>query len=131
VWTQCAVEAGLGSRPGAVILNVASVGGLAVERDLGWYNVTKAAQLHLTRHLAAELAPRIRVNAIAPGIVRTEFARPLWEHDEPAIAAGIPLGRLGAPEDIANAALFLVSNASSWITGHVLVVDGGILLGRR
>jgi NAD(P)-dependent dehydrogenase (short-subunit alcohol dehydrogenase family) len=124
-WTQAAVAAGLGERPGAAVLNIASVGGLGPEPGIGWYNVTKAAVIHLTRQLAWELAPAIRVNALAPGLVTTRFARALWEGREEALARHIPLGRLGAPDDVAAAALFLVSDATSWITGQTLVVDGG------
>ncbi|MEO5680515.1 MAG: SDR family oxidoreductase [Acidimicrobiales bacterium] len=128
-WTREAVAAGLGRRPGAAVVNIASIGGLSVERGIGYYNVTKAAVLHLSRQLAAELAPAVRVNAIAPGLVKTDLARALWEEHGEAIAARTPLGRLGEPEDIAGAALFLVSQASSWMTGATLVVDGGALLG--
>jgi NAD(P)-dependent dehydrogenase (short-subunit alcohol dehydrogenase family) len=122
VWTSYAVKAGL---RGSVI-NVASVGGLGVEAGIGWYNVTKAAVLHITRQLAYELAPDIRVNALAPGLVKTKLARALWEGPgEERAAARIPLRRLGLPDDIATAALFLASDAASWITGQTLVVDGG------
>ncbi len=113
---------------GGVILNIASIGGLSVDGGIGYYNVTKAAVLHMTRNMAAELAPNIRVNSIAPGLVKTDFARALWEQHEEAIAKRMPLHRLGEPEDVANAALFLCSNAASWITGVNLVVDGGALL---
>ena len=106
------------------------VGGRPVGRDgIGHYNVTKAALIHLTRTLAADLAPGVRVNAIAPGLVKTDFARALWEPAEEAIARRMPLRRLGEPDDIANAALFLASDLASWITGQTLVVDGGALLG--
>jgi NAD(P)-dependent dehydrogenase (short-subunit alcohol dehydrogenase family) len=122
VWTSFAVKAGL---RGSVI-NVASIGGLGVEAGIGWYNVTKAAVLHITRQLAYELAPDIRVNALAPGLVKTKLARALWEGlGEERVAARIPLGRLGLPDDIATAALFLASDAASWITGQTLVIDGG------
>ena len=122
-------EASLKERGGA-ILNIASAGGLQVDRGaIGSYNATKAALLHLTRQLAAELAPGVRVNAIAPGLVKTDFARALWEANEQQLARHMPLGRLGEPEDVARAALFLVSDAASWITGATLVVDGGLLLG--
>ena len=97
----------------------------AVEGGIGWYNVTKAAVIHLTSQLAGELGPTVRVNAMAPGLVKTEFARALWETGEEAIARRLPLRRLGLPDDIANAALFLCSDAASWITGDTLVVDGG------
>jgi len=122
MWTSFAVKAGL---RGSVI-NVASIGGLGVEPGIGWYNVTKAAVLHITRQLAYELAPDIRVNALAPGLVKTKLARALWEGPgEERVAARIPLGRLGRPDDIATAALFLASDSASWITGQTLVVDGG------
>ena len=75
------------------------------------------------------MGPNVRVNAIAPGLVKTDMARALWEPNEGAIARHTPLRRLGEPEDIAAAALFLASDASSWITGQALVVDGGALLG--
>jgi NAD(P)-dependent dehydrogenase (short-subunit alcohol dehydrogenase family) len=125
-WVQAAWRAGM-SASGGVVLNLASVGGLSVEAGIGWYNVTKAAVIHLTSQLAGELGPKVRVNALAPGLVKTEFARALWEHGEEAIADRLPLGRLGQPEDIANAALFLCSDAAGWITGHTLVIDGGAL----
>jgi NAD(P)-dependent dehydrogenase (short-subunit alcohol dehydrogenase family) len=122
MWTSYAVKAGL---QGSVI-NVASIGGLGVEPGIGWYNVTKSAVLHITRQLAYELAPDIRVNALAPGLVKTRLARALWEGPgEERVAAQIPLRRLGVPDDIASAALFLASDAASWITGQTLVVDGG------
>jgi NAD(P)-dependent dehydrogenase (short-subunit alcohol dehydrogenase family) len=121
LWSQLAVRAGLRGS----IVNMASIGGLVVEPALGWYNVTKAAEIHLTRHLAAELAPDVRVNAIAPGIIRTDFSRALWESHEDVVVERTPMKRLGEPDDVANAALFLASDAASWITGQVLVVDGG------
>jgi NAD(P)-dependent dehydrogenase (short-subunit alcohol dehydrogenase family) len=128
VWVQQAWRAWMRDH-GGVIVNMASTGGLTVAPLIGHYDVTKAALIHLTRTLAAELAPRVRVKAIAPGLVKTDFARALWEPDERAAAAVMPLKRLGEPEDIANAALFLASDLASWITGHTLVVDGGALLG--
>jgi NAD(P)-dependent dehydrogenase (short-subunit alcohol dehydrogenase family) len=122
LWTAAAVKAGL---RGSVI-NVASIGGLGVEPGIGWYNVTKAAVLHISRQLSFELAPAIRVNALAPGLVKTKLAAALWEGPgEERIAAHIPLRRLGLPDDIATAALFLASDAASWITGQTFVVDGG------
>ena len=128
VWCQEAWKASMAETGGAIV-NIASVGGLSVENHIGHYNVTKAALIHLTRTLAADLAPGVRVNAIAPGLVKTDMARALWEPAEEAIAARMPLRRLGEPADIANAALFLVSDLGSWITGQTLVVDGGALLG--
>jgi NAD(P)-dependent dehydrogenase (short-subunit alcohol dehydrogenase family) len=125
-WTRAAWRAGM-SEHGGVVLNVASIGGLSVEGGIGWYNVTKAAVIHLTSQLAGELGPKVRVNAVAPGLVKTEFARALWEAGEESIARRMPLRRLGEVEDIASAALFLCSDAASWITGHTLVIDGGAL----
>ena len=113
---------------GGVILNVSSIGGLSVETSIGHYNVTKAALIHLTKSLAKDLAPSVRVNAICPGLVKTDMARALWESNEDQVAGMVPLQRLGEPSDIANAALFLASDAASWITGTTVVVDGGMLL---
>ena len=127
VWIQEAWRQWMAEHGGNVI-NMSSIGGLSIETSLGHYNVTKAALLHLTRSLAKELAPGVRVNAIAPGLVKTDMARALWEPNEDAISRMVPLGRLGEPPDIANAALFLASDASSWVTGTTMVVDGGMLL---
>jgi NAD(P)-dependent dehydrogenase (short-subunit alcohol dehydrogenase family) len=127
VWSQLAWRESMKEHGGS-ILNVASIGGLSVEPTIGAYNATKAALLHLTRTLAAELAPGVRVNAIAPGLVKTHMARALWQAHEEAVARTMPLARLGEPEDIAQAATFLCSDAASWITGATLVVDGGALV---
>jgi NAD(P)-dependent dehydrogenase (short-subunit alcohol dehydrogenase family) len=129
VWTQLAHRRWMKDHGGCVV-NVASIGGMQYGGAIGVYDNTKAALIHLTGHFAAELAPKVRVNAIAPGLVKTDFARALWEPAEGAIAARLPLRRLGEPSDIANAALFLASDAASWITGQTLVVDGGALVGR-
>lgn len=128
MWAQQAWHASMQER-GGVILNIASIGGLSVEPTIGVYNGTKAALIHLTRTLAAELAPGVRVNAIAPGLVKTDMARALWEPNEEAIARHLPMKRLGVPDDIANAAMFLASDAAGWITGTTTIVDGGALLG--
>ena len=125
-WTQAAWRAHMAVHGGSVV-NVASIGGMSVEPGIGWYNVTKAAVIHLTRQLATELGPAVRVNAVAPGLVRTDMARALWEPGEASIAARLPLRRIGEPDDIARAAVFLASDAASWITGHTMVVDGGAL----
>jgi NAD(P)-dependent dehydrogenase (short-subunit alcohol dehydrogenase family) len=127
VWTQLAWRAWMKEHGGSVI-NIVSVGGMTHGGLIGIYDNTKAALIHLTGHLAAELAPGVRVNAIAPGLVKTDFARALWEPNEAAVARTMPLQRLGEPEDIAGAAVFLASDAASWITGHTLVVDGGALV---
>lgn len=110
---------------GGVVLNVVSVGGLRPGPFIGAYNVSKAALIHLTRQLAQELAPGVRVNAIAPALVKTDMARALWEPNEEGMARAHALGRLGVPDDIASGALFLISDASAWMTGELLVVDGG------
>jgi 3-oxoacyl-[acyl-carrier protein] reductase len=114
---------------GGVVLNVASLGGIRPSLGIGMYNTSKAALIHMTRQLAVELAPGVRVNAIAPGLVKTHFARALYEHDEAGVAARFPMKRLGVPDDVAGAALFLASDASSWVTGELIVVDGGGLVG--
>ncbi|WP_433474353.1 SDR family oxidoreductase [Spirillospora sp. CA-142024] len=123
-WTQLALRASLAERGGAII-NIASVGGMVTEHGIGYYNATKAAVIHLSRQFAMELAPKVRVNCIAPGLVKTHLARALWENNEAEISKFMPLGRIGEPEDIANAAVFLAGDASSWMTGQTLVVDGG------
>jgi NAD(P)-dependent dehydrogenase (short-subunit alcohol dehydrogenase family) len=126
VWTQLAYKASMAAHGGSVI-NIASIGGYSVEPTIGWYNVTKAAVIHLTRQLAGELGP-VRVNAIAPGLVRTDLARALWENNEDDVGRRLPLGRIGEPDDVATVALFLASDAARWITGQTLVVDGGALV---
>jgi NAD(P)-dependent dehydrogenase (short-subunit alcohol dehydrogenase family) len=113
---------------GGAVVNIASVGGLSVEPSIGIYNTTKAAVIYLTKTLAAELGPAVRVNAIAPGLVKTDMARALWEEHGEALARRLPTKRLGEPADIAGAALFLVSDLASWITGQTIVVDGGALV---
>ena len=123
-WSQAAWDLVFEDRPG-VILNIASVGGLRTEGSLlGIYNLTKAAVIHLTRQLAGELGPT-RVVGIAPGLVTTDFAAVLVENFGESLAQRLPTGRLGEPEDIANLATFLVSDAASWITGETYVIDGG------
>ncbi|MCW2890200.1 MAG: hypothetical protein QOE54_702 [Streptosporangiaceae bacterium] len=126
-WTQLAWKAWMAEHGGSVI-NMASVGGLVTEHGIGYYNATKAAVIHLSRQFAMELAPGVRVNAIAPGLVKTQLARALWEGNEEAISKYLPLGRLGVPADIANAAVFLAGDASSWMTGQTLVIDGGAMI---
>jgi NAD(P)-dependent dehydrogenase (short-subunit alcohol dehydrogenase family) len=126
-WTQQAWQAWLREHGGAV-LNVASISGVRPGPFLGWYGISKAALIHLTKQLALELAPTVRVNGIAPGIVKTRFAEALYAHDEEGVAAGYPLKRLGAPEDIAALAAFLLSDEASWITGQTVIIDGGVVL---
>ena len=127
VWTQEAWRQAM-ERNGGVVLNVSSIGGQSVEPTIGIYNGTKAALIHLTKQLALELSPGVRVNAVLPGLVKTDMARALWERGEEAIAKHVPMHRLGVPDDISSAAVFLCSDAASWITGTTLAVDGGMLL---
>jgi 3-oxoacyl-[acyl-carrier protein] reductase len=127
-WTRQALHAGLGKHDDAAVVNIASIAGLGPAPNIAYYGVSKAALISLTVQLAAELAPAVRVNAIAPAIVKTRFAAALYEHDEAAVAAGYPLGRLGVPEDVGAAAAFLASADAAWITGQTLVLDGGSTL---
>ncbi|GGT02379.1 SDR family oxidoreductase [Streptomyces cinerochromogenes] len=113
---------------GGAIVNIASVAGLAPSPFIGAYGVSKAAMINLTQQLAHEFAPGVRVNAIAPAVVKTKFAQALYEGREEEAAAAYPLGRLGVPSDIGGAAAFLTSEQSDWVTGQTLVVDGGIFL---
>jgi NAD(P)-dependent dehydrogenase (short-subunit alcohol dehydrogenase family) len=128
LWTSRAVKAWMGEHGGAIV-NTASIGGMAFDANLGLYNTTKAALIHVTKQLALELSPRIRVNAICPGVVRTRLAEALWKNYEQALSASTALGRIGDPVDVAAAVAFLVSDAASWITGETMVIDGGQLLG--
>ncbi|MGY0055890.1 SDR family oxidoreductase [Streptomyces sp. LZ34] len=113
---------------GGAIVNIASVAGLSTSPFIAAYGVSKAAMINLTAQLAQEFAPGVRVNAIAPAVVKTKFAAALYEGREEEAAAVYPLGRLGVPEDIGGAAAFLTSDQAAWITGQTLVVDGGIFL---
>ena len=129
-WTRKAVAAGLGreEHPGSVV-NIASIAGLGATGAIGWYAVSKAALIHLTVELAYQLGPAVRVNAVAPAVVKTKFAEALYEGREEKVAAAYPMKRLGVPEDIAGAVSFLLSKEAGWVTGQTLVVDGGVTLG--
>lgn len=113
---------------GGAIVNIASVAGVAPSPFIGAYGISKAAMINLTLQLAHEYAPKVRVNAIAPAVVKTKFAQALYEGREAEAASAYPLGRLGVPSDIGGAAAFLTSAQADWITGQTLVVDGGIFL---
>ncbi|GAU70993.1 putative oxidoreductase [Streptomyces sp. NBRC 110611] len=113
---------------GGAIVNIASIAGLNASPFVGAYGVSKAALVNLTLQLAHEFAPVARVNTIAPAVIKTKFAAALYENREEEVAAGYPMARLGVPEDIGGAAAFLLSEASGWITGQTLVVDGGLFL---
>jgi NAD(P)-dependent dehydrogenase (short-subunit alcohol dehydrogenase family) len=124
LWVRAAYRASMAKKGGSIV-NVASVGGLRASAVTGAYNVSKAGLVHMTRQLAFELAPGIRVNAVAPAVVKTRLSEMLWA-DEPVAARMHPLGRLGTPEDVARAIVFLASDAADWMTGVILPVDGGV-----
>jgi len=109
---------------GGTVVNIASMGGLRVEPMLGAYNVSKAALLHMTAQLAREMAPGVRVNAVAPGLIKTDMSRALWEQQ--AIVDRQPLGFVAEPADVATAVLFLASSGSRYVTGETIFVDGGV-----
>ena len=127
LWTQSAWRAWMKDHGGCVI-NLASVGAYATSSDLGLYALLKRALVAMTEQLGAELGPAVRVNALAPAVVKTDFARLLWEGERgERFAERYPLQRLGEPEDIGRAALWLAADAS-WMTGQTLVIDGGQLV---
>jgi NAD(P)-dependent dehydrogenase (short-subunit alcohol dehydrogenase family) len=125
-WVQEALRGGLSD--GGSIVNISSVSGVRPAPGIAFYGVTKAALIHLTEELAVELAPKVRVNAVAPAVVKTRFATALYEGREEQVAATYPLGRLGVPEDVAGAVAFLCGRDAGWITGQTLVLDGGVTL---
>ena len=117
-------------REGSIVI-ASSIGGLRGSPVIGAYNVSKAADLQLARNYAVEFGPdNVRVNCIAPGLIRTDFARALWEDPERASAtnATTPLRRIGEPEEIAGAVVYLASRASAFMTGQVMVIDGGVTI---
>jgi NAD(P)-dependent dehydrogenase (short-subunit alcohol dehydrogenase family) len=118
-------------KEGSIII-VSSIGGLTSSATIGAYNISKAADFQLARNLAAEFGSSgVRVNCIAPGLVRTDFARALWENPDTlkAVTRGTPMRRIGEPHEIAGAAVFLGSPASTFMTGQTIVVDGGSTIG--
>jgi 3-oxoacyl-[acyl-carrier protein] reductase len=126
-WIQRVHQAWMGAHGGAIV-NVSSVAGLRPAPGIGIYGLSKAAMLYLTEQLALELGPTVRVNAVAPAIVKTQFAKALYEGREAEVAQGYPAGRLGVPSDVSAAVAFLLSDQASWITGHTIVLDGGAML---
>jgi NAD(P)-dependent dehydrogenase (short-subunit alcohol dehydrogenase family) len=126
-WVQEALRGGLEEQGGSIV-NISSISGLRPSPGIAFYGVTKAALIHLTEELAVELAPKVRVNAVAPAVVKTRFATALFEGREEEVAAKYPLQRLGVPEDVAGAVSFLSSPDAGWITGQTIVLDGGVTL---
>ena len=124
MWTREAVKVGLSDS----VLNVCSVGGIRPSHYMGAYNISKAGLIYMTKQLAMELAPDIRVNGIAPAIVKTKLSEMLWVNDEKGSSDLHALKKLGEPEDIASLIYFLSSDDASWITGEVVTIDGGFLL---
>lgn len=125
-WARAAWDASM-REGGGVIVNIASVGGMIVDPGIGWYNATKAAMLLMTRQLAYELGPKVRVNAIAPGLISTELAAEVVQARAEILEKQLPLRRLGTVDDVASAAVFLATDQSSWMTGQSIVLDGGAL----
>ncbi|HET9531049.1 MAG TPA: SDR family oxidoreductase [Blastocatellia bacterium] len=131
IWLCNLVLPGMAESKDGSIIIVSSIGGLRGSLNLGIYAISKAADFQLARNLAVEWGPHnIRVNCIAPGLVRTDFARALWENPVTLAhaEAANPLRRIGEPEDIAGAAVFLASPASRWMTGQIIVIDGGVTI---
>jgi NAD(P)-dependent dehydrogenase (short-subunit alcohol dehydrogenase family) len=127
-WLIWMVARGMIARKAGAIIVVSSIGGMIGSDVIGAYNVSKAADFQLVRNLAIEFGPHnVRINAIAPGVIRTDFAKALWEDPqaEAALRRATPLGRIGEPHEIAGAAVFLASSASSYMTGQSIVIDGG------
>jgi NAD(P)-dependent dehydrogenase (short-subunit alcohol dehydrogenase family) len=114
----------MGEHGGSVLI-VASVAGLRASENIGAYGVSKAALVNLTTQLAVELGPTVRVNAVAPAVVKTRFAEALYEGREAEVAQVYPAGRLGTPEDVGEAAAYLLGDGAGWVTGQTLVIDGG------
>jgi NAD(P)-dependent dehydrogenase (short-subunit alcohol dehydrogenase family) len=131
LWLANRVIPGMAERGGGAVIIISSIAGLRGTEMIGAYGISKAADFALARNLAVEWGPRnVRVNCIAPGLIKTDFARALWE-DEAALArrnARTPLRRIGSPEEIGGIAAFLASSAASFITGEIIVADGGVTI---
>jgi len=132
LWLANMVMPGMAERGGGSVIIISSIGGLRGSPVLGAYGISKAADMQLARNLAVEWGPRnIRANCIAPGLVRTDFARALWENPDiyRKRTKDTPLKRIGEPDEIAGAAVFLASAAGSFMTGQTIVIDGGVMAG--
>src|SRR5690606_38107479 len=126
-WVQ-AVHAAWMREHGGAVVNVSSVAGLKPAPGIAMYGASKATLISLTEALAMELGPDVRVNGVAPAVVKTRFASALYEGREDEVAAGYPLKRLGVPDDIGSVVAFLLSDDAAWMTGQTLVLDGGLTL---
>jgi NAD(P)-dependent dehydrogenase (short-subunit alcohol dehydrogenase family) len=120
-WTRDAVAAGLST----AVVNIASIAGVTAAPGIALYGVSKAALINLTTQLAYELAPSIRVNAVAPAVIKTDFAKALYQGREAEVSATYPLKRLGIPTDVGGPVTFLLSEDAAWITGQTIIIDGG------
>ncbi|MEV0156041.1 glucose 1-dehydrogenase [Micromonospora sp. NPDC050686] len=127
LWVQQVHRGWMGERGGSVV-NVSSVAGLKPAPGIGSYDATKAMLSHITQEFAVELGPDIHVNAVAPAVVKTRFATALYQDREDEVAPAYPLKRLGVPSDIGSVVAFLLSEDAPWMTGQVLVIDGGVTL---
>ncbi len=126
-WTQKVYAAWMSDNGGAIV-NIASVAGIKPAPGIGFYGASKAMLIHVTEELAVELGPNIRVNSVAPAVVKTKFAKALYEGREDEVSAAYPLKRLGVPEDIGSVVGFLLSDDAGWLTGQNIVIDGGLTL---
>ncbi len=126
-WVQAAHRAWMGEHGGSVV-NISSIAGNRAAPGIGFYGASKALLTQLTQQLAAELGPRVRVNAVAPGLVKTAMARALYEGRQDELAESYPLKRLGTPEDVSSVVALLLSEQTGWVTGQLVVVDGGVTL---
>ena len=131
LWLAAITLPGMAERGGGCFISVGSIGGMKANTIIGAYGISKAADHHLVRNLAAEWGPKnVRVNAIAPGLIKTDFAKALWEDEKrrKEREALTPLRRLGVPRDIGGIAVFLASDAAAFITGQTIVADGGVTI---
>ncbi|MBN9062886.1 MAG: short-chain dehydrogenase [Rhizobiales bacterium 65-9] len=130
-WLAQMVAPQMIARRDGVIIIISSIGGMKGSAEIGAYNISKAADFQLARNLAVELGPHnIRVNCIAPGLIKTDFAKALWEDEATLkrVTSTAPLRRIGSPDEVAGAAVFLASQAGSYVTGQTVVVDGGMTI---